>query len=337
MRGKARESGGGTISSISPQNYNISIFVGIKKNPPHNFIKPHKIFGVIIYMPTFYNQYPISISKTGSTTVSSDNFIAYDLSINYNAQASPRRYFRPSISSYDTIKSTGPLEVKLAFSFYLNELQTGSFDCLKPYFDIDNSNSSQYTGSHVIRVGGTRFSGCFLDEIVVNCDNLFKPISSSVSFSCFDSPTGLLVVNNSDSAVVSEAEDFFAYGIISPMSDPTTTSQAKQLANVHKYSFKHGLNLKRTPVYGLNSINPQYTLIDEAEKTLDLSCDDVNGLMNFSGNILNNNLLIDVKDRYENTILTIKMKEGSRILSQNISVAGGDSLKADISMREVLV
>jgi hypothetical protein len=40
--------GGGTLFSISPKNYNISIFVGLKKNPPLNFKKPNKIFSVII-------------------------------------------------------------------------------------------------------------------------------------------------------------------------------------------------------------------------------------------------------------------------------------------------
>ena len=291
-------------------------------------------------MPTTYNQYPIYISQTGTNSINLQNyFMPFDLSVDYEAQVEPKRYLPVSNSVANNIVSTAALNSKISFSFYLNSSNTGAFGYLANYFNINNSNSKNYTGRHNIQIGNSIFSGCYLDELTISCDNMFKPMTSSVSFTCTNPPQGSLAFKN-DFAPINDQQtesSSFIYGYASAINNFTTSSQSKSFDLIHKYSFKQTLSISRTPVYTLGSINAQYMLMDGVEKNLNMSCDDVNGLMNFSGNILNNNLSLKIKDVYSNDLFDIVMNAGSRIISQNISVQEKDTLGVSISIKEVSV
>jgi hypothetical protein len=329
--------GGGTVSSISLQNYNISIFVDLKKKRGLNSNKPNKIFSVNLSM--IYRDLPIFIGQANQAPSSINNYnylMASQVSIDMNAGAVPKRKINQPINQYDQFTHRDPLSSKISFqSYIIGSDKEGLINADLSWAAKIILNQSTGDNYHVIKIGNNVFDKCYLNSYTVDIGPL-KPVVLSVDFTCNNPPTGTSIsqiTNGVDSFIGSSG---YAEKIIH--SHTCSVSGVNNIVSNIQSSIRYQVTCARTPVYSIGSITPSSMILDQVERQMDIDSTDIYKIINQEGSTLTSPISIALKYQKNYSITAyLGMNAGSKILSQKINMQEGDTLSTQVSIKEILV
>ena len=279
-----------------------------------------------------YTNFPVYIGAANGTTIDTadDWLTATQVDVKYNTAPSPKRTLGSTVATGDQFKFGQPLQAQISLTSYImsDDSPVGTGNCYAFTQDAENSNFFP------IQIGGNLFQTCYVSDYSVNIAP-YQPISVSASFTCLNPPTGSEVADSNAASVATPSTmsgDSVVYGHTCEVNNITDVvgSVQSQINYQRKYN--------RTPIYTLGSINATSMLLDGVESHMSITSTGVNNLIDFSGNKTANNVSVNLKDAAgeDNVQLAaVSINAGARVLSQDYSMVGGDTLIGSVTLREV--
>jgi len=285
-----------------------------------------------------YSEFPVYIGQVGvGTTLISEmkGYIpATQASVNYNTNHSPKRKQGKTIVHDDQFVFNGALTADISVDCILH---TGMLSGLK---FLEDANQDNFVS---IQLGSGFYGKCYATDVSVDVSP-FAPVTLKANFVSLEPAVGGTISGrvfrpNPPIPLLPSAphldSDAVAYG--------HTCSVVCGDANIlnktqSQISFKR--NYSRTPVYGIGSINASEMLLDGVEEEISINSTGLQNLIDFSGDVLKNNLIVNLCGIGGTTVMSetadlINFPHGSRLLAESFSTQGGETLATSATIKQV--
>ena len=273
--------------------------------------------------------------------------ISPKLEENKNLSLAPNQHF----------KIGGNLDAKISINFFAT---TSVFSGVN--YTATEQLLSVLTGdvTSVIQIGGTRFSGCYLENLSMEIAP-FMPTMMSADFICLNTNTSPGLLGDAEVSLppgdaiyyanlaALYGEDILVYLNGSPAlpengmyyGHHAVVSGGNLLTNTRE-SLSYKINCTRSPVYTIGSVDATNCFLDSVSKEISIKSDNVAQFINYSGSANNPNkeTLITVNLLTPNQIPLvppISFSHNARIVSQNLSINAGDVLGGQVTLREIIL
>ena len=277
-----------------------------------------------------YSEFPVYISQVGVGTVPPEvnGYIpATQASVNYNTASSARRKLGKDVDTADQFTFNSALSADISVSCLL---QSGMISGLDFLLDANQDNFV------TMKLGSGIYNKCYATDVSLSVSP-FAPVILQVNFVSLDPAVGGTISGNTNFVGIGSSSpeldtDGIVYGHTCSISD--TDNLLGQVQSQINFSRKY----TRTPIYGLGSVNASSMLLDGVEEEISVSSTGLNSLINFSGEKLTQTLEVDLKYLGDNTPLIndlIKFPAGARVLTENYSAQGGETLKTTATIKQV--
>lgn len=263
-----------------------------------------------------HNETPVVIqhNSIGYTGLSSS------ASISYSASLEPSRILAPNQNN--NFRINGPLAAKISLNIIGS---SGAF-----IRGVSNLILNTLTGdqSSDIRIGGSIFSGCYLNSASVEISP-FAPVSVSAEFTSTNMlintglQTGQPITNLNTQAIA------HGHNVI--------VNSGSALSDGNYAAISYRVSCNRTPSFTLGQKLAQNMFLDGIEKELSIKATNIGNFIDYSG--YGDVISIECRNGFGNAIFSppLSMSSNSRIVSQNLSMEEGGILAGDISLREVVL
>ena len=251
---------------------------------------------------------------------------ATQVDVNYNTTHSPQRKLGSDIGTGDQFGFQGALTAEINVNSLVHE------DMELPF---DFASVSQFANDTQVVVGGNVFNKCYAMDLSVQISP-FEPVRIQTKFVSLDPPTGEQISGTGWSSFpitgdeIAYGKDCIVYAAGIGASNVLNNVQS-QMAFNRKYA--------RTPTFELGSINASQMLLDGVEEDLVISSTGLEQLIDFSGQVLNDRLEIQIQNvgaGMSTPILNlIQFNKGSRVLSENYSVVEGETVKTSATIKQI--
>ena len=280
-------------------------------------------------MPTIrYENVPVSMPRLD---VAGKRYIApaSSVSIAHSAKLNNQRTLAPN--TFPEMRVAGNTDTKINMSFLL----CNKFASNNASLDSFNFGSGIFanltgTGNSNLTIGGTTFSGCYLDQLSIDIAP-FQAATMSASFTCTNPPTGLAMISG-QSTGESNMTNKFAYGHFATISGASNYSD-----DIHS-SISFSLDLKRTYSYAISKRNANIVFLDEATKQLQIKSTNIKTFINESG--ASSSFSIDLKNESGEFVLPsgiLSTSSRGKLTAQNLTVSPPNILIADVTIDEALI
>lgn len=255
---------------------------------------------------------------------------ANSLSISHSAKLNNQRTLAPN--TFPEMRVAGNTETKINMLFPI----CNKFAANNPSANSYNFGSGIFTyltgtGSANLRIGGTSFNGCYLDQLSINIVP-FQAATMSASFTCTNPPTGRTAAPGPAPQGQTDMTSKFAYGHFAIISGADNYSD-----NIHS-SISFSLDLKRTYSYAISKRNANIVFLDEATKQLQIKSTNIKTFINESG--ASSSFSVDLKNELGEFVLpsgTLSVSSLGRLTAQNLTVSPPNILMADVTIDEALL
>lgn len=276
---------------------------------------------------------------------------ADSVSINYSSSSKPNRRLGVEVDQDQQYVYDADISCGITMGFYLYAYPRndgggeGAYAFLMDGGELSDNIRGNGTGKNYfpIRIGENTYNKCYVDSYTINVD-AFQPVKCSVQFKCYDPPkegptrfsdvvpfdeyneymSGLGIIT-ANTCELSGLYDDVVYGDVVPK-----VSYSKRYA--------------RTPVYTLGSIKPTSFLMDAVESQSRIESTGLSNFANYSGAQLTGAIALNIKDGDGNRILPqydggfdFVINSGAKVNSYNYSIQGGDVIKSDVTIDEVIL
>jgi len=280
-------------------------------------------------MPTIrYENVPISMPRLD---VAGKRYIApaSSVSITHSAKLNNQRTLAPN--TFPEMRVAGNTDTKINMSFPLCN-KFASDNASLDSFNFGSGVFENLTGTNDtdITIGGTAFSGCYLDQLSIDIAP-FQAATMSASFTCTNPPTGLAMISG-QSVAEPGLSSKFAYGHFATISGADNYSD-----DIHS-SISFSLDLKRTYSYAVSKRNTNIVFLDEAIKQLQIKSTNIKTFINESG--ASSSFSIDLKNQSGEFVLpqgTLSTSSRGKLTAQNLTASPPNILIADVTIDEALL
>ena len=281
-------------------------------------------------MSLSYSNMPVYVGEAnGSTITETSAYItATDASVSFSTSSAARRVLGRTVDSDDQFKFTNALGANISFDFFLEtSLDSGG----ATFQFLTGTNQEKY---FPIRIGANLYKDCYLSNYSVSIAP-YVPVTLSASFVSLNPVTGGQVTGDATpytGAVIPYSSDDIVYGHTC-----SVTNMGDVVGGVQS-QINYNKQFSRTPIYTLGSINATNMLLDGVESEMSITSTGLESLINYSGNKLANTVQVNLKDAEGNNctnIRSVDMSAGARVLTENYSVNGGDTLSTSATIKEI--
>ena len=281
-------------------------------------------------MSLSYSNMPVYVGEAnGSTITETGAYItATQANVALTTSNAGKRLLGSAVDSDDQFKFTNALGASISFSFFL---ETSLDDSGGTFQFLTGTNQDKY---FPIRIGANLYKDCYLSDYSVSIAP-YVPVTLSANFVSLTPVTGGQITGDATpytGAVIPFDSDDIVYGhtcSVTNMGDVVGSVQS-QINYNKKYN--------RTPIYTLGSINATDMLLNGVESEMSITSTGLESLISYSGNKLANTVQVNLKDVDGNTctnIRSVDMNAGARVLTENYSINGGDTLSASATIKEI--
>jgi len=276
-----------------------------------------------------YSEFPVYISAGGTTLINEVNHYVPSTNVNvsYSANTNPKRNLGKNVSVTDQFNFAGPMTANISVSCILESGAVSGFEFL-----LDANQDDFVT----IRVGSGDYKKCYVNSVGVNIEP-FAPVILQAEFTSLEPVTGGQITGDTNpygGATIPLDRDDVAYGHTATITDNAgvlNTTNAKMSFN-RRYS--------RTPTFELGSINASKMLLDGVEQELTVASTGLNKLIDYSGNKLNNDLVVGLVGvgntaLFDNVGNLITFNQGATVLAQNYSAQGGGVVETSATIKQI--
>ena len=246
---------------------------------------------------------------------------ATQVDVNYNTTHSPKRKLGSDIGTGDQFGFQGALTAEININSLVHEEMEAGFGF--------STTANQATDVQIL-IGDNVFNKCYAMDLSVQISP-FEPVRIQTKFVSLDPPTGEQISGTSSDFPFTG--DDIAYG-----KDCIVSDSAGVLNNVQS-QITFNRRYARTPTFELGSINASQMLLDGVEEDLVISSTGLEQLIDFSGQVLNDRLEIQIQNvgaGMSTPILNlIQFNKGSRVLSENYSVVEGETVKTSATIKQI--
>lgn len=304
-----------------------------------------------------YKDFPVYIGY-GNTEFISDwgyyrkfMLFADSVSVTNSTSSTPNRRLGSDVDRDDQFSYTADSvsNISLSFNFYSKPQENVEGENVYGFL-MDNSEYKgnligNGTGSHFfpIRIGGNIYNKCYIQDYSISVA-AFSPVKGTVNFRCFDPPQN--EATQSDRGVNFEEYNDTMSGrslitantcdLVGVYNDVVSADIVPKISFSKRYS--------RTPIYTLGSVKPTDFLIDAVESQLQMESTGLSDFASYSGIKLEDTIALDIKDIDGNEILPnyfggfeLACHSGAKVNTYNYSVAGGDSIKTNATISEIII
>ena len=201
-----------------------------------------------------------------------------------------------------------------------------------------------YTGDSnlTLTVGGTVFSGCYLNNVAVTVQPL-TPAILTADFTCLNMKTGSKFISGVSTSVLSNnLTSGFIYGhnaIINGGSSDNLTDPSKQ-------QITYKVSCARTPVYEIGQQLASKMFLDHVTKEMSIKSTNVGSLINqygtgeaFSINLIGEPTYVPNifgSGTYLNSLITLSISSAAKITDQKLTISDGGILDGEVTLKEVI-
>jgi len=281
-----------------------------------------------------YSEFPVYIGQAGAVTPPNEvngYLPVTQASVNYNTASSARRKLGKDVDTADQFTFNSALSADISVSCLL---QSGMISGLDFLLDANQDNFV------TMKLGSGIYNKCYATDVSLSVSP-FAPVILQVNFVSLDPAVGGTISGNTNFVGIGSSSpeldtDGIVYGHTCSISD--TDNLLGQVQSQINFSRKY----TRTPIYGLGSVNASSMLLDGVEEAISVSSTGLNSLINFSGERLTSQLNVDLKIQGNVGIGTstpianlIKFPAGARVLTENYSAQGGETLQTTATIKQV--
>ena len=257
---------------------------------------------------------------------------ATQASVQYAASAGPNRKMGELVNQSDQFNIGGPLSATLSFQTLLcNDV---------PYLESGYAFLSGQSGHFFpVQIGSGVFNKCYLQDYTVSVQP-YSPVTVDVNFISLDPATEQQIsgdpnpYGNPFNVDPPFDGDEIVYGHTCRVNNMTDIVGDVQSSITYTKTFS------LTPAFTLGSINATDMLLDGIETQTNIASTGLENLINFSGDATANDIgvaLDTVKGESIRFFTGIVIKQGAEILDESFSIAGGDTLEATATLKEIIL
>ena len=271
-----------------------------------------------------YTKLPVYI---GTYAVDANYYVpATQVDVNYNTTHSPKRKLGSNIGTGDQFGFDGALTAEINVNSLVHE------DMELPFGFAERAN---YANDTYVVIGDNVFSKCYPVDLSVQI-NPFEPVRIQTKFVSLDPPTGEQISGTGWSNFPITGDDI-AYG-----KDCVVYAAgigASNVINDVQSNITFNRRYARTPTFELGSINASQMLLDGVEEDLVISSTGLEQLIDFSGQVLNDALNIQIQNVGAGMSAPInnliEFNKGSRVLYENYAVVEGETVKTSATIKQI--
>lgn len=304
-----------------------------------------------------YKNFPVYIGYGNREFVSDwgfhRNFMLYadSVSVNYGSASTPNRRLGSSVDKDNqyVYTSDSSCSISLGFNFYSYPRKGGEgqnvYGFLMDGAEYESNILGNGTGSNFfpIRIGANVYNKCYIQDYTVQVA-AFAPLKVSANFKCYDPPDEGSTKQEVDVNFDSYNDYMSGRSVI--------TSNTCELSGVYDDvvygdvipSMSFSKRYSRTPVYTLGSIKPTSFLVDAVESQMQLESTGLSNFADYSGIKLQEPIALIIKDVDGNKILPeynggfeFAANSGAKVNTYNYGVQGGDAIKTQATISEVVL
>lgn len=278
-------------------------------------------------MSLSYSNLPVYVGEPSASTVSETlGYIpATQVNVNYTTNSSPKRNLGVSIATGDQFKFGQGLNTTVSMTCFLQK-------------DFEEGMSWTYYNDDFfpIKIGNNIFKKCYVNDFSVSVAP-YQPVTVQATFTCLDPPTGMEISGDENpygGGNIDFRPDQIVYGHSCSVTNMNTVVSDTQ----SQVSYQK--RITRTPVFKLGSINASTMLLDGVEEQMTITSTGLNNLIDFSGDILNNEVKVDLTslDGNEDDYLgKISMAKGATVAIEGYSVGQADTVQTTATIKQVTV
>jgi len=283
-------------------------------------------------MSLSYSNLPVYIGAAGIGSIPQETSAyvpATQATVNYNTNHIPQRKLGSTIDSSNQYGFAGALTADINVNCILQDGMHSGFDFLKAANQEDFVTISIGTGNY--------FNKCYATDVTVNISP-YAPVTLNTRFVSLDPPTQTQI--SGDPSPYSGMDipftgDDVAYGHTCSVSD------AGNLLNDVQSDISFSRKYARTPVFEIGSVNASTMLLDGIDEELRISSTGLNTLINFSGEELTGLVRISIQGAgvgmSDPIIHLISFESGARVLSEDYSIEGGNTLATTTTIKQTIL
>lgn len=289
-------------------------------------------------MSLTYDSLPVFIGGTLSGPNNNNYIPATQVDVTLNTSNNPKRKLGKTIGTGDQFGFQGALQADINLTSLVHSAYYTGYDFIKEANQADSFD---------ILIGDNKYSLCYLTDLSVNIEP-FRPVTVKAKFTSLQPDTGVQISGTGWNVGIGSVNpsidgDGFAYGYTSTVTDGDAGNH-EVLTDV-QYSMTYNRRYERTPVTRLNNINPTEMLLDGIEEEMTINSSGLETLIDYEGELLNRSVAVSINN-YEGKngigagittplIDMIEFKRGSRIVTEDYSVAGGDSVTTRATIKQI--
>jgi hypothetical protein len=297
-------------------------------------------------MSLLYSDLPVYVGLPNTTGIVEDDAYvpATQVNVNYNTNSAPRRNLGVKIASVGIGTDVGAAPDQFGFGAAL--AATISFTCiLQEEFQVgfeffaDEANDAYVP----IKIGDNFFQKCYATDIAISIAP-DAPVTLQANFICLDPAIGSLIappymnkkIEGDSTPYTGDGfpinADQLIYGQFC-----TVSNMQKVVGNVQsQINFKR--TYQRTPIYTLGSVNASTALLDGIEEEMSITSTGLNNLIGWSGDMLTVPVTVGLSAQDGSNldyVTQVSMAVGARVLTEGYNVAGGDTVAATATLKQV--
>ena len=281
-------------------------------------------------MSLSYSNLPVYVGAANASTISENSayITATQANVSLSTNSAAKRLLGSTVNSDDQFKFNNALGANISFSFFLET----TLDSAGATFQfLTGSNQEKY---FPIRIGANLYKDCYLSDYSVSIAP-YVPVTLSANFVSLTPVTGGQITGDATpyaGGVIPYSPDDIIYGHTC-----TVTNMGDVVGGVQS-QINYTKRFSRTPIYTLGSINATNMLLDGVESEMSITSTGLETLISYSGNKLANTVQVNLTDVDGNACTNIKsvdMTAGARVLAENYSINGGDTLSASATIKEI--
>lgn len=278
-------------------------------------------------MSLLYSDLPVYVGLPNTTGIVEDDAYvpATQVNVNYNTNSAPRRNLGVNVNTGDQFGFGAALAATISFTCILQEEFQVGFE-----FFTDEANDAYVP----IKIGDNFFQKCYATDVAISIAP-DAPVTLQANFICLDPTT--------DEKISGDSTPYTGHGF--PIdADQLIYGQFCTVSNMENVvgNVQSQINFKRTyqrtPIYTLGSVNASTALLDGIEEEMSITSTGLNNLIGWSGDMLTAPVMVDLSAQDGSAldyVARLSMAAGARVLTEGYNVAGGDTVAATATLKQV--
>ena len=278
-------------------------------------------------MSLLYSDLPVYVGPPNSDAPgeTSRYVTATEVNVSLNASAGPKRNLGKSIDTDDQFKFQGPINANISFTAILDPVFNGGFEF---------ANEDHIDDYFAVKIGKNFYKKCYLNNFSVSISP-FAPVTFRADFISLHPVSGEKILRDpspyAGTPIPFDSDDVI-YGYTC-----SVTNMDDVVGNVQS-QINYTKEFKRTPVYTLGSTLTDTMLLDGVESKMQITSTGLQNLISISGDKLASDVVVEL-DNIDGDSITqfpsLTMSAGARVLTENYSVNGGETVLATAEIRQI--